>query len=103
MRLNEMIKNRADMLGTMRQFLDSHEDNNGNLSADDAATYAKMEAEFDAITDSIKREQRAADREAELSKPVNTPITGKPYTGDRECLQLFAQTSDRFLMFCRKA
>ena len=71
------------MLGTMRQFLDSHEDKNGNLSADDAATYAKMEAEFDAITDSIKREQRAADREAELSKPVNAPITGKPYTGDK--------------------
>ena len=84
MRLNEMIKNRADMLGTMRQFLDSHEDKNGNLSADDAATYAKMEAEFDAITDSIKREQRAADREAELSKPLNTPITGKPYAGDKK-------------------
>ncbi|MBE5825268.1 MAG: phage major capsid protein [Butyrivibrio sp.] len=84
MKLNEMIKNRADMLGAMRQFLDSHEDKDGNLTADDAATYAKMEAEFDALSDSIKREQRAADREAELSKPVNTPITEKPQMGGTE-------------------
>ena len=63
MKLNEMIKNRADMLGTMRQFLDSHEDKNGNLNADDSATYAKMEADFDALTDSIKRAQRAEERE----------------------------------------
>ncbi len=84
MKLNEMIKNRAEMLGAMRQFLDSHEDGNGNLTADDAATYAKMEADFDALTDSIKRAQRAEEREAELSKPVNTPITEKPQMGGAE-------------------
>ncbi len=84
MKLNEMIKNRADMLGTMRQFLDTHEDKNGVLNADDAATYAKMEAEFDALTDSIKRAERAEKREAELSQPVNTPITEKPMAGKDE-------------------
>ena len=80
MTINEMIKNRADLLAQMRNFVDTHEDKQGKLSADDAVTYANMEAEFDALTDSINRAQRAEQREAELAKPVNSPITGKPYT-----------------------
>ncbi len=80
MNISEMIKNRADLLGQMRNFVDTHEDKQGKLSADDAATYANMEAEFDQLTDSISRAQRAEAREAELAKPVNSPITGKPYT-----------------------
>jgi HK97 family phage major capsid protein len=80
MTISEMMKNRADLLGQMRNFVDAHEDKQGKLSAEDAAAYANMEAEFDALTDSISRAQRAEQREAELAKPVNSPITGKPYT-----------------------
>ena len=78
MDLNEMIKNRADFLAQMRTFVDSHEDKNGNLNSDDANTYRKMEEDFDAMTNSINREQRAMQRESELSKPVNFPITSRP-------------------------
>lgn len=81
MNISEMIKNCADLVGQMRTFVDTHEDKGGKLSADDAATYAKMEAEFDQLSDAISRQQRADAREAELTKPVNSPITGKPYTG----------------------
>ncbi|MBP0982057.1 MAG: phage major capsid protein [Oscillospiraceae bacterium] len=80
MTINEMLKNRADLLGQMRNFIDTHEDKQGKLSADDSATYANMEKEFDALTDSINRAQRAQQREAELAKPVASPLTGRPYT-----------------------
>ena len=81
MNISEMIKNRVDLVGQMRNFVDTHEDKTGKLSAEDAATYAKMEAEFDQLTDAISRQQRADAREAELRKPVNSPIPGKPYQG----------------------
>ena len=78
MDLNEMIKNRADFLAQMRTFVDSHEDKNGNLNSEDANTYRKMEEDFDAMTNSINREQRAMQREVELARPVNSPITSRP-------------------------
>lgn len=81
MNISEMIKNRADLVGQMRTFVDTHEDKGGKLSAEDAAAYAKMEAEFDQLSDAISRQQRADAREAELTRPVNSPITGKPYIG----------------------
>ena len=62
----------------MRSFVDSHEDKNGNLNSEDANTYRKMEEDFDAMTNSINREQRAMQREVELARPVNSPITSRP-------------------------
>ena len=82
MDLNEMIKNRADFLAQMRTFVDSHEDKNGNLNSEDANTYRKMEEDFDAMTNSINREQRAMQREVELARPVNSPITSRPLKAD---------------------
>ncbi len=81
MNINELMKRRADLVGQMRNFVDTHEDKNGNLSVDDATTYANMEAEFDQLSDAICRQQRADAREAELNKPINSPLTGKPYAG----------------------
>ena len=37
-----------------------------------------MEAEITDLTAAIDRERRAEEREAELNKPVNTPLTAKP-------------------------
>ena len=82
MDLNEMIKNRADFLAQMRTFVDSHEDKNGNLNSEDANTYRKMEEDFDAMTNSINREHRAMQREVELARPVNSPITSRPLKAD---------------------
>ncbi len=84
MTITEMMKNRADFVGQMRSFLDTHEDKAGKLSAEDAETYAKMEADFDAMSDAITRAQRAEAREAELNKPVNSPLTGRPYVGEAQ-------------------
>ena len=43
MTLNEIRQKRAEHWEMMKNFLDSHEDKNGNLNADDAATYANYE------------------------------------------------------------
>ena len=38
--------------------------------------YTRMEAEIEELTNFIDRQQRAERCEQELSKPVNSPITG---------------------------
>ena len=81
MTVQELITKRAKVWEMAKEFVNSHEDKNGNLSAEDTATYNKMEAEIEELTNSIERQQRAERREQELSKPVNSPITGKPYSG----------------------
>ena len=96
MTISDMIKNRADLLGQMRNFVDTHEDKQGKLSTDDAATYANMEAEFDQLTDSINRMQRAEQREADLAKPVNSPLTGKPYVASGVKEEKTGRASDEY-------
>lgn len=87
-----MMKKRADLLGQMRNFLDEHEDKQGKLTVDDAITYSNMEAEFDGLTDVISRAQR----EAELSKPINSPLTGKPYIAGSAPKQKKGRASDEY-------
>lgn len=96
MNISEMIKNRADLVGQMRNFVDTHEDKSGKLSAEDAAAYAKMETEFEQLSDAISRQQRADAREAELAKPVNSPITGKPYVMSTQSEEKKGRASDAY-------
>lgn len=78
MKLQQLIEQRAKAWEAAKAFVDSHQKENGTLSAEDTATYEKMEAEITDLTAAIDRERRAEEREAELSKPVNTPLTTKP-------------------------
>lgn len=96
MNISEMIKNRADLVGQMRNFVDTHEDKSGKLSAEDTAAYAKMETEFEQLSDAISRQQRADAREAELAKPVNSPITGKPYVMSTQSEEKKGRASDAY-------
>ena len=84
MTIIEMRDKRAKLLATMDGFLDTHRDGKGVLSAEDDATYTGMEKELAAITNEIKRMERREAVEAELSKPVNKPITAKPMNGSGE-------------------
>lgn len=83
MALKELIEKRAKVWETAKNFVDTHENENGVLSAEDTATYNRMEQEIEDLTNAIDRQQRAERREAELSKPVNSPLTGKPYVGEK--------------------
>ena len=78
MTVNELRTKRATLWNTMEGFLDTHRTDKGVLSAEDDATYNNMEKELDALTTEIKRMERRDAIEAELSKPVNQPITEAP-------------------------
>ena len=78
MTINEMIQKRAKVWDAAKSFVDTHENENGVLSAEDNETYSRMEKEIEDLTNAIDRQQRAEAREAEFSKPVNTPITERP-------------------------
>ncbi len=78
MRVNELIEKRKKAFEDAKEFVKTHENENGVLSAEDKATYEKMEIEIAKISDAIEREKRAESMEKELSKAVTTPIVEKP-------------------------
>lgn len=78
MTINELRTKRTTLWNTMEGFLDTHRTDKGVLSAEDDATYNNMEKELDALTTEIKRMERRDAIEAELNKPVDKPLIGKP-------------------------
>ena len=96
MTVQELVDKRAKAWEMAKEFVNTHEDKNGNLSAEDAATYSRMEADIEELTNSIDRQQRAERREQELSKPVNSPITGKPYKDEPQGKVKTGRASDAY-------
>ena len=84
MTINELITKRARAWENAKQFLDAHTGENGTMSAEDAATYERMEAEINDLTKQIERMQRLNDMESTMKQPTSNPITGKPMNGDPE-------------------
>ena len=84
MTIQELMEKRAKVWETAKNFVDTHENENGVLSAEDNAAYERMEAEIEDLTKAIDRHRKAEQREKELSQPVNQPLTGKPYSGKQE-------------------
>ena len=78
MNIVEMREKRTKLWATMEGFLETHRNDMGVLSAEDDAVYANMEKEFESLSNEIRRQERRDAHEAELSKPVNKPITEKP-------------------------
>ncbi len=78
MTIQELMQKRAKVWETAKSFVDTHEDKNGRLSAEDTTAYNRMEQEIEDLTASIERQQRAADRDKMLSQPINSPIISKP-------------------------
>lgn len=78
MTIMELREKRNKALDAAKAFLESHRTESGVLTASDDATYTKMEADIDALTNEIHRLERQEQREAEMSKPINTPLTSKP-------------------------
>lgn len=78
MTIQDLMQKRAKVWETAKSFVDTHEDKNGRLSAEDTTAYNRMEQEIEDLTASIERQQRAADRDKMLSQPINSPIISKP-------------------------
>jgi HK97 family phage major capsid protein len=74
----ELREKRAKAWDAAKAFLDSKRGADGLLSAEDVAVYEKMEADVVNLGKEIERLERQQALDAELNRPVNTPITGKP-------------------------
>lgn len=74
----ELREKRAKAWDAAKAFLDSKRGTDGLLSDEDVAVYEKMEADVVNLGKEIDRLERQQALDAELNKPVNTPITGKP-------------------------
>lgn len=69
---------RAKAWDAAKAFLDSKRGADGMLSAEDAATYDKMEADVVNLGKEIERLERQAAIDRELEKPTGRPITERP-------------------------
>lgn len=74
----EMKEKRAKTWEQAKAFLDAKQNENGMMSAEDAATYDRMEAEVVNLGKEIDRLERQAAIDAEMSKATSAPITNKP-------------------------
>ena len=80
----ELREKRAKAWEAAKAFLDSKRGNDGLLSAEDTAMYEKMEADVVALGKEIGHLERQAAIDLELSKPLTSPIAGKPGTQSPE-------------------
>ena len=81
MTILELREKRNKAWEAAKAFVETKRDKDGLLSAEDAATYAEMEQKVQNYTAEIARMEEMEAMEAELNKPVNTPLTGKPMNG----------------------
>lgn len=81
MTIQELREKRNTAWNAAKAFLESHRTEKGTLSAEDDATYTRMEQDIADLGKEIARLERREALDAELSKPVGTPLTSKPATG----------------------
>ncbi len=74
----ELREKRAKAWEAAKAFLDSKRGADGLLAAEDVAAYEKMEADVVNLGKEIDRLERQAALDAEMSKPLNKPLSGKP-------------------------
>ena len=84
MTIIELRAKRARTWETAKAFLESRRNKDGILSAEDDAVYSRMEQEISDLGREIARLERQEALDAELSKPVNSPITSRPFSGGEE-------------------
>lgn len=80
MTIQELREKRNTAWNAAKAFLESHRTEKGTLTAEDDATYTRMEQDIADLGKEIARLERQEALDAELSKPVNAPLTSKPST-----------------------
>ena len=77
----ELREKRAKAWDAAKAFLDSKRGADGMMSAEDAATYDRMEADVVNLGREIERLERQSAIDRELSQPVGKPLTARPEPG----------------------
>lgn len=78
MEIQKLIDKRAELWNAAKTFLDEHTNEDGKISAEDAATYDKMENEITDLSKNIERFQRQAAQDKNFSQPTAKPILNNP-------------------------
>ena len=87
---------RAKLWADTKAFLDSHRGEDGMVSAEDNATYEKMEADVVALGKEIERLERQAAIDRELDKPTSTPLVSKPEAAMPTATKSAGRNSDEY-------
>lgn len=85
---------RAKLWNDTKAFLDSHRGEDGMVSAEDNATYEKMEADVVALGKEIGRLERQAVIDRELDQPTASPLVSAPVAHTPE--QKAGRASDEY-------
>lgn len=96
MTILELREKRNRVWESAKAFLDTHRGESGILSAEDDATYTRMETEINDLGKEIARLERQEQIDAELNRPVNTPLTGRPGAGGAEPDKKTGRASDAY-------
>lgn len=83
MTIQELREKRNTAWNAAKAFLDSHRTEKGTLTADDDATYTKMEQDITDLGKEIARLERQEALDRELAQPTSKPLTGRPSAGNQ--------------------
>ena len=72
--VNELREKRATAWNAAKAFLESRHTDKGTLTAEDDATYTRMEQDITDLSKEIARLERQEAIDAELSRPVISPL-----------------------------
>ena len=94
--IRKMREKRVKLWETAKAFVESRQDANGLLSAEDTATYDKMEADVVEMGKTIERMERQEALDLELDRPTARAITDKPNTPDGKPAPKKATATDEY-------
>lgn len=77
-KMMDLREKRANLWDAAKAFLDTHTAEDGTLSAEDNATYEKMENDVVSLGKQIERLERQAAIDRELDQPTTSPILDRP-------------------------
>lgn len=96
MTILELREKRNNAWNAAKAFLDSHRTEKGTLTAEDDATYIKMEQDITDLGKEIARLERQEAFEHELNKPVNKPLTARPDFAGKMKSEKTGRASDEY-------
>ena len=94
--IRKMREKRVKLWETAKAFVESRQDANGLLSAEDSATYDKMEADVVEMGKTIERMERQEALDLEFDRPTARAITDKPNTPDGKPAAKRATATDEY-------
>ena len=96
MTIIELREKRNKAWEAAKAFAETHTTDKGTLSAEDTATYERMEQEIQDLSREIQRRERQEAMDAELAKPVSSPITDKPMNSITDSKPKTGRASDEY-------